>query len=99
MCEREANFKVQKDKIARCGDVLELIHIGICRPFTPTALSGYRYFITFIEDFSRYGHVKLIRDKSNSLVAFKEFKVNKKLQNNKKLKVVRSNIGSEFYGR
>ena len=46
--------KVRKDKIARCGDVLELIHIDIYRPFTPIALGGYRYCITFIEDFSRY---------------------------------------------
>ena len=60
MCEREANSKVQKDKIARCGDVLELIHIDTCGPFTPTVLGGYRYFITFIDDFTRYGHVELI---------------------------------------
>ena len=29
--------KVRKDKIARCGDVLELIHIDICGPFALTA--------------------------------------------------------------
>ena len=39
--------KEQKDKIARCGDVLGLIYTDICGPFTPTALGGYRYFITF----------------------------------------------------
>ena len=91
--------KVRKYKIARFGDVLELIHTNICGPFTPTALGGYRYFITFTDDFSRYGHVKLILEKSNSLVAFKEFKVKTELQKNKKLKSVRSNIGGEFYGR
>ena len=91
--------KVRKDKIARCGDVLVLIHTDICGPFTLTALGGYRYFITFIDDFSCYGHVELIREKSDSLVAFKEFKVKMKLQNNKKLKAVRSDKGGEFYGR
>ena len=30
--------KVRKDKIARCGDVLDLIHNDICGPFTPTTL-------------------------------------------------------------
>ena len=63
--------KVRKDKIARCGDVLELIHTGICGPFTLTALGGYRYFITFINDFSRYRHVELIHEKSDYLVVFK----------------------------
>ena len=91
--------KVRKDKIARCGDVLELIHTVICGPFTPTALGGYRYFITFIDDFSRYGHAELIRGKSDSLVSFKEFKVKMELQKNKKLKFVRSNRGDEFYGK
>ena len=91
--------KVRKDKIARCGDFLELIHIDICGPFTPTALSGYRYFITFIDDFSYYGHVELIREKSDSLVVFQEFKVKMKLQKNKNVKGVRSDGGGEFYGR
>ena len=58
--------KVRKYKIARYGDVLELIHTNICGPFTLTALGGYRYFITFTDDFSRYGHVELIREKSDS---------------------------------
>ena len=91
--------KVRKDKIARCGDVLELIHIDICGPFTPTTFGGYRYFITFTNDFSHYGHVELIYKKSDSLVAFKEFKVKMELQKNKKLKSIRSDISSEFYGR
>ena len=66
--------KVRKDKIAKCGDVLELIHTVICGPLTMNALGGYRYFITFTDDFSHYGHVKFIREESNSLVAFKDFK-------------------------
>ena len=78
---------------------MELIHTDICGPFTPTALGGYRYFIAFIDDFSRYSHVELIREKSDSLVAFKEFKVKMELQKNKKLKFVRSDRGGEFYGR
>ena len=70
-------FKVRKDRIAKCGDVLELTHIGIYGPFTPTTLGGHRYFITFTDDFSRYGHDELIREKSDSFVAFKTFKVKK----------------------
>ena len=67
--------KVLKDKIARYGGVLELILTDICGPFTLTTLGGYRYFITFIDDFSCYGHVLLIREKSDSLVTFKEGKI------------------------
>ena len=49
-----------KEKIDRCGSTLDLIHTNICGPLTPTALEGYKYFITFIDDFSRYGYVELI---------------------------------------
>ena len=41
-------FEVRKDRIAKCGDVLELTHTGICGPFTLTTLGGHRYFITFM---------------------------------------------------
>ena len=58
---------------------MELIHTDICGPSTPIGLGGYRYFITFTDDFSSFGHVELIREKSDSLVAFKEFKVKMKL--------------------
>ena len=71
--------KVREDKKARCSDVLELIYTDICGPFTSTALGGYRYFIIFTDDLSYYGHVELIREKSDYLVAFKEFKVKMKL--------------------
>ena len=63
--------KVRKDKITRCGDVLELIHIDLCGPFTLTSLGGYRHFIAFIDDFSHYGHVELICQKLDYLVTFK----------------------------
>ena len=53
---------------------LDLIHTDIYGPLIPTALGGYKYFITFIDDFSRYGHVKLIHEKFDSLNVFKAFK-------------------------
>ena len=59
--------------------MLELVHSDICGPFTPIAIGDYKYFITFIDDFSRYGHVKLLAEKSESLSAFQAFKANVKL--------------------
>ena len=78
---------------------MELIHIDIRGPFTPTTLSGYRYFITLSDDLFHYGHVEFIHEKSDSLVTFKKFKVKTELQNNKRLKAVKSDISGEFYGR
>ena len=44
-------------------EVLEIIYININGPLKNT-LCGNKYFITFINDFSCYGYVYLINDKS-----------------------------------
>ena len=79
-------------------DVLDLLHTDICGPFTP-AMGGFKYFITFIDHFSCYGHVELIREKSDSLEAFKVLKAKVELQKGKKIKAVNSDRGDEYYGR
>ena len=58
--KRKMTTKTRYEKIDRCGSTLDFIPTDICGPLTPTALGGYKYFITFIDDFSRYGYVELI---------------------------------------
>nr|CAN83337.1 hypothetical protein VITISV_004574 [Vitis vinifera] len=87
------------EKIDRCGSTLDLIHTDICGPLTPTALGGYKYFITFIDDFSRYGYVELIHEKSDSLNVFKAFKAKVELQLGKPIKVVKSDKSEFLWGK
>ncbi|RVX17056.1 Retrovirus-related Pol polyprotein from transposon TNT 1-94 [Vitis vinifera] len=96
---RKMAAKTKKEKVDKCGSTLDLIHTDICDPLTPTALGGYKYFITFIDNFSRYGYVELIHENSNSLNVFKAFKAKVELQLGKPIKVVKSNRGVEYYGR
>uniref|UniRef100_A0A2N9GDW0 Reverse transcriptase Ty1/copia-type domain-containing protein n=1 Tax=Fagus sylvatica TaxID=28930 RepID=A0A2N9GDW0_FAGSY len=44
---------------------LELIHSDVCGPMNVRARHGASYFITFIDDFTRYGHVYLVSHKSS----------------------------------
>ena len=83
----------------RATDVLELIHIDICGPVPTVSWNGQQYFITFIEDFSHYGYIYLIHEKSQSLDVFKSFKVKVENQFNKRIKNVRSDRGGEYYGK
>ena len=50
----------------RSSDLLELIHTDVCGPMSMEARGGYRYFITFTDDYSRYGFIYLMRQKSDS---------------------------------
>ncbi|KAL0368204.1 UNVERIFIED_CONTAM: hypothetical protein Scaly_1039300 [Sesamum calycinum] len=73
----------------RAMDVFELIHADICGPFPSTAWNGQQYFITLIDDFSRYGYIYLIHEKSQSLDVFKSFKAEVENQLGKSIKSVR----------
>jgi len=83
----------------RSLDVLELIHTDICGPFPSPSWNGQHYFITFIDDFSRYGYLYLIHDKSQSLDVFKNYKAEVENQLGKRIKSIRSDRGGEYYGR
>ena len=53
----------------------------------------------FKEDYSHYGYLYLIHEKSQSLDLFKIYKDEVENQLNRKIKVVRSDRGSEYYDR
>ena len=58
----------------RASDLLGLIHTDVCGPISSIARGGYQYFITFTNDFSRYGYIYLMRHKFESFEKFKLFK-------------------------
>ena len=58
----------------KASDLLGLIHTNVCGPISSIARGGYQYFITFTDDFSRYGYIYLMRHKSESFEKFKLFK-------------------------
>jgi len=60
------------------------------------ARGGFSYFITFTDDFSRYGYVYLMKHKSESFEKFKEFQNEVQNQLDKKIKALRSDRGGEY---
>ncbi|KAK8696632.1 hypothetical protein V6N13_001764 [Hibiscus sabdariffa] len=58
----------------RASDLLGLIHSDVCGPMNTQARGGFQYFITFTDDFSRYGYIYLMGHKSEAHERFKEFK-------------------------
>ena len=75
------------------------MHIDICGPFPTTFWNGQQYFITFIDDYSRYGYLYLLHEKSQFLDIFKTFKAEVELQLGKKITAIKSNRGGEYYVR
>ena len=48
-------------KGVRVEECLDLIHSDVCASFSVHARGGYEYFITFTDDYLRYGYVYLMK--------------------------------------
>ena len=89
-CIKGKYVKHQKKGAIRSTGRLELIRTDICGPFPVKSVDGFDSFITFTDDYSRYGHIYPIHDHSEALDKFKIFKAEVVNQTDLKIKVVRS---------
>ncbi|KAK1560777.1 hypothetical protein Q3G72_030819 [Acer saccharum] len=83
-------------KGARATECLGLIHTDVCGPMSIQARGGYEYFITFTDDYSRFGYVYLMRHKSDAFDMFKAFKAEVENHLEKHIKILRSDRGGEY---
>ncbi|GJT46782.1 retrotransposon protein, putative, ty1-copia subclass [Tanacetum coccineum] len=83
-------------QVERAKDLLGLIHTDVCGPFRTVSREGASYFITFTDDFSRYGYVYLMKHKHEVFETFKVFQNEVENQLGKKIKVIRFDRGGEY---
>jgi len=69
---KQLKFPCKASNQATCP--LFRIHCDICRPL-PSAYGGFKYFITFIDDFCCYMAIYFLKLKSDALKCFHEFNV------------------------
>lgn len=98
-CIKGKYSKKIKKGANRSSGVLEIIHTDICGPFNVKSVDGFDSFITFTDDYSRYGYIYPIKERSEALDKFKIFKAEVENQHDRKIKIVRSDRGGEYYGR
>ncbi len=85
-----------KDRATRASQLLEIVHIDVCGPMKTTTQGGVRYFLTFIDDFSRKIHFYLLKAKGEVFEKFKQYKVFVENKIGPKIKVLRSGNEGEF---
>ena len=96
-CIKGKQTNKSKKGAKRSTNLLEIIHTDICCPDMDA--NSPKYFITFIDDYSRYMYLYLLRSKDEALDAFKVFKAEVENQCGKHIKIVRSDRGGEYYGK
>ncbi|KAJ9557645.1 hypothetical protein OSB04_012259 [Centaurea solstitialis] len=83
----------------RNTSLLELIHSDICELNGILTRGGRRYFITFCDDSTRYLYVYLLKSKDEAFDAFKVYKAEVENQQEKRIKILRSDRGGEYFSR
>ncbi|KAL6327560.1 hypothetical protein AAG906_021850 [Vitis piasezkii] len=80
----------------RAKKVLELIHTYICGPMSTPSQGNNKYFVLFIDDFTRMIWVFFMKQKSEVFSIFKKFKSFVEKQSGCFIKTLRSDRGMEY---
>lgn len=78
---------------------LEIVHSDVCGPIKTTSTGGNKYFVTFIDDYSRYGRVYFLKHKSDVLQKFKEYKEEMEKFTGNKIKFLQTDNGTEYINK
>lgn len=81
---------------ARSSRPLELIHTDVCGPFQPAAWDGGKMFVSFIDDFTHFTAVYVIKAKSDVLAMFKKYSAMAEAHFERRVARVRCDNGGEY---
>lgn len=92
---KQSRLPFQKSN-TRTENILDLVHADLCGDMEENSIGGARYFLTFIDDYSRKVFIYFLRSKKEVINKFIEFKVFVENQFGRKIKIFRTDNGTEF---
>ena len=98
-CETCVETKLTRlsfQNIERHTEPLDLIHSDICDLKLVQRRGGNKYFITFVDDSTKYCYVYLLKSKGEAIEKFVLYKNEVENQLNRKIKVLRSDRSGEY---
>ena len=96
VCVESKYAKHPYKSVARNSYPLELIHTDICDMKSTPTRGGKKYFITLIDECTRYCYVYLLNGKDEAIDAFRQYKTEVENQLDRKIKMIRSDRGGEY---
>ena len=94
--ENTLKRNLTKEIFQRASAPLDLIHSDLMGPFPHPLIRKARFFLIFVDDFSRFTWIYFLREKSDVFQHLKYFKALVETQSKKKIKVLRANNGGEY---
>jgi histone deacetylase 1/2 len=96
-CQRAKSHQLPCNNSSRVSHTpLELIHTDVWGPALPSS-GGFKYYVSFIDDFSRHCWIYLIKHKSDIEGIFYTFQNHVERQLNTKIRAVQSDWGGEYH--
>jgi transposase InsO family protein len=96
-CAQRKNIKNHFPKRdSKAEGILELVYSDVCGPIPSTSLSGYVYYVYFIDDYSCKTWIYFLKSKDEVLGKFNEFKALVENLSERKIKILRSDNGGEY---
>ena len=93
---KQSRNSFPRDQATRAKEILDLVHSDVCGPMQTKSLGGNRYFVTFIDDKSRYTAIYFMQRKDEVFNKFKEYEAMMMNVTGKKIKTLRSDNGGEY---
>ena len=93
---KQTRVRFQSTAPKRSTKILDVIHSDVCGPMSIPTFSGKRYFVTFIDDKSRYCVVYLMKKKSEVATKFAEFVALAETQTGNRVKTLICDNGGEY---
>jgi hypothetical protein len=88
--------KFDKKKSQRASAPLDMIHSDLMGPFPHPSINKVRFFLIFVDDFSRFTWIYFLRQKFEVFQHLKDFKALVETQFRKKIKVLQTDNGGEY---
>ena len=96
-CEFAKHTRVHYPSLGlRSNRPFDVIHSDVWGPCEMHSISGHRWFVTFIDGFSRYTWLYLLKHKSDVFVVFKDLCALIKNKFGNTIKILRSDNGTEY---
>ncbi|KMQ84175.1 retrovirus-related pol polyprotein from transposon tnt 1-94, partial [Lasius niger] len=83
----------------RAKGKLGLVHSNICGPMSTMSIGGSKYFVTFIDDYTKYMEVFMLKNRSEVLSVFRKYMLRVKRECGHGIKILHTDNAKEYISR
>lgn len=95
---KQSSKRFEHQELPRSSRPLEIIHSDVCGPMEVKTYNGYRYFVTFTDDYTHFTLAYLMARKSEVIEKFQEFKALVEGHFGRSISKLRCDNGGEYIG-